>query len=387
MFDELAKRDEINEEEVMYVRNLFIPSTDIDLANEIIEDETPYEYEYDVNEEEVTATEAKLDSDEETEKSYFNFKCHMCDPPITFPKMYYLSTHCRTVHYCLPKVHCDHCNKTLQTVKAVNQHFELHFKNSFKYKCERCEKFYKTQIHYNNHVEACNDSLERKFYCEICKKRFKEKRHLTVHMNTHLPEEEKFTNTCNICDKKYSSVFSLRQHIKVVHIREAFFKCDHCDKSFSRKANLDSHLNVHLEEKRYECDICSLKLKTKANLRIHKKLHTNDAVACKICDKKFKTSNQLINHMIVHSEVKKYECGVCNNASYKRSKDLQSHMLSVHLNVRKYQCQWCSRTFNNNSNYRKHKKSAHPLELEQIEGKSKENEFDETEYYILEELE
>lgn len=39
-------------------------------------------------------------------------------------------------------------------------------------------------------------------------------------------------------------------------------------------------------------------------------------------------------------------------------------MSSAHTGVTKYACSWCSKTFNNNSNFRKHKLKIHPKELE-----------------------
>lgn len=58
---------------------------------------------------------------------------------------------------------------------------------------------------------------KKKFQCG-CGKSFKEARHLAVHANSHLPDSLKFIHHCTFCSKKYSSVFSLRHHIKHVHV-------------------------------------------------------------------------------------------------------------------------------------------------------------------------
>lgn len=65
-----------------------------------------------------------------------------------------------------------------------------------------------------HHSDADNDG--RKYRCE-CGKSFKEARHLVAHANSHLPNEQKFVHQCPDCQKNYSSIFSLRQHIKHVH--------------------------------------------------------------------------------------------------------------------------------------------------------------------------
>lgn len=168
-------------------------------------------------------------------------------------------------------------------------------KENYELKCDRCDKVYKMQIHFDTHLKICQSEEEpsRRYSCNICSKSFKENRHLTVHMNIHLPDDQKSFFPCEQCGKKYSSVFSLRQHVKVVHVNQATFKCPHCNKAFSRKANLESHLMVHSSEKPFQCDVCHLRLKTKGNLRVHKKIHStdpNDMVSCDVCGKQFKTS-------------------------------------------------------------------------------------------------
>jgi DNA-directed RNA polymerase subunit RPC12/RpoP len=242
---------------------------------------------------------------------------------------------------------------------------------------------------FNEEVECEKDiksqDQERKYFCTICSKAFKENRHLNVHMNTHLSEDKKAQHPCQICGKNYSSVFSLRHHVKVVHINQAAFNCHLCEKSFSRKANLESHLVSHSNDKPYSCDYCGLRLKTKGNLRVHKKIHSDDYVTCSICGKRFKTQNQLTNHKIIHSEEKKHSCEHCD-ASYKRSKELKNHLMSVHYNLRKHSCPWCPKTFVNNSNFRKHKKVMHRLELEEYERTTK-NRFIDEEDVIVEENE
>lgn len=48
-------------------------------------------------------------------------------------------------------------------------------------------------------------------------------------------------------------------------------------------------------------------------------------------------------------------------------------MSSAHMGATKFECEWCPKTFNNNSNYRKHKLKMHPKELGQAESHVKED--------------
>lgn len=224
----------------------------------------------------------------------------MCD--FECKKMYFLTTHTKTEHECLPRVAC-HCGRFIGSSKVLVNHFEQHVKNILKFHCEACKKWYKTQTHYENHIQSRHSDGEdgRKFQCK-CGKSFKEARHLAVHENSHLPDDLKFIHVCKYCDKRYSSIFSLRHHVKHIHIRNPTFNCPSCEKSFSRKANLDSHVNhVHNTERNFECIICGLRVKTKGILRMHKKIHSTnpeDMLGCTMCERSFKTKNQLTNHMV-----------------------------------------------------------------------------------------
>ncbi|KAJ8278495.1 hypothetical protein GJAV_G00088230, partial [Gymnothorax javanicus] len=47
------------------------------------------------------------------------------------------------------------------------------------------------------------------------------------------------------------------------------YKCDLCEKSFSRKNNLHSHVQIHTGEKPYKCDQCERSFSRKTNLHSH----------------------------------------------------------------------------------------------------------------------
>ena len=59
-----------------------------------------------------------------------------------------------------------------------------------------------------------------------------------------------------------------------VHLRIYPYKCDHCDKGFSNRDNLNGHSFVHTGEMAYLCSSCSEKFQWKKQLEIHtKKMH------------------------------------------------------------------------------------------------------------------
>ncbi|CRL05319.1 CLUMA_CG018230, isoform A [Clunio marinus] len=321
-------------------------------------------------EEEISNENDLNDSSKLNFESFFDLSCHICGE--SFEKIHFLCSHMKSVHNTKPKVNCV-SGKIIESTQGLNQHYEEHVmdKKEF-FRCSECNKTYQWYSGFKNHMKTYHGELhdQRKFHCDVCGKSFKEARHLSVHMNSHLPDELKFVHTCEYCDKKYSSTFSLKQHIKHVHVKDENFKCHSCDKTFSRKANLDSHLNhVHTTERKFSCDVCGLKLKTKSILRVHKKIHStnpDDFLPCPTCKRQFKTQNQLTNHMISHNPMKRFKCTICP-AEYKRSKELNSHISSLHTGVHQYSCEWCPKKFFNNSNFRKHKLKLHQKEIEDIE--------------------
>ena len=63
--------------------------------------------------------------------------------------------------------------------------------------------------------------------------------------------------------------------INIIYILgEKPFSCPICNKSFSRKANMEMHKVYHTGERRYTCEICGQSFFAINALRRHKKLHT-----------------------------------------------------------------------------------------------------------------
>ena len=60
-----------------------------------------------------------------------------------------------------------------------------------------------------------------------------------------------------------------------INAKEKAFKCDSCDRRFSRKGDLKLHLTIHTAgEKPLQCDYCGKKFNHKGDLNRHRKVHT-----------------------------------------------------------------------------------------------------------------
>ena len=59
---------------------------------------------------------------------------------------------------------------------------------------------------------------------------------------------------CVYCGKYFASAFSLKRHIKQVHLLHKEHKCEICDKRFAHKQYLKEHMNIHTQTEPYACD-------------------------------------------------------------------------------------------------------------------------------------
>ena len=82
-------------------------------------------------------------------------------------------------------------------------------------------------------------SKEAPFKCDICGKNFKYERTLKKHESTHSGVREK-THTCLICNKSFVCISGLKYH-ESVHAKEKPYSCKPCGKSFKRLSDLKDH--------------------------------------------------------------------------------------------------------------------------------------------------
>ena len=101
------------------------------------------------------------------------------------------------------------------------------------------------------------EKVEKNFKCEICEKDFSRKGYLNKHKTRVHTEDKQFI--CNVCCSSFTLQHKLNSHISNYHQKgQRKFKCDSCGKSLTSSHNLKNHIkNIHEGQRNNNCDSCS----------------------------------------------------------------------------------------------------------------------------------
>ena len=112
------------------------------------------------------------------------------------------------------------------------------------------------------------------------------------------------------------------------------FKCESCDRTFTRKIGLKLHVDI-----------------------VHKGIAK---ITCKICNMIFQTNSKLKAHIeAVHEKIKKYKCDQCFS-KFAASYNLRQHIATVHEGrFQQFQCPSCSKGFRRRPLLNQHLENEH----------------------------
>lgn len=108
---------------------------------------------------------------------------------------------------------------------------------------------------------------------------------------------------CKYCNRQFSKIRYLKQHISAHHNGEKAYKCSKCGKKFADKQLLEHHLSKHSVDKPYKCDLCPKQYNYKIDLSRHMATHNRGGqriFKCNLCGKGFPRIDHLRNHCKSH---------------------------------------------------------------------------------------
>ena len=81
---------------------------------------------------------------------------------------------------------------------------------------------------------------------------------------------------CDICNKRFSRKYGLKSHISRVHEKNKLYKCPICEKNFSDNSYLKTHsASVHEGKRPYQCPICKATFTQRPHMNTHMKSFHN----------------------------------------------------------------------------------------------------------------
>jgi DNA-directed RNA polymerase subunit RPC12/RpoP len=116
-------------------------------------------------------------------------------------------------------------------------------------------------------------------------------------------------------------------------------QCSVCGKIIK---NLKEHLLTHTQVKKYQCHHCNKLFGDKSNMAKHMRIHFNIRnYVCQICARTFIIASSLRKHLTTHKD--KVPCNLCSR-TFKNDKYLAIHY-RTHTQDTAYECVACDRSF------------------------------------------
>lgn len=303
-------------------------------------------------------------------------QCHECGD--IFKTKYKLKVHWKHTH--LPKTFlCPICKRVFKTSYAYNKHrkresgpcselangIEIGVEgegNSRIFYCKHCDYKSSIMLSIRNHITT--HSRERLYKCNICNKAYTRSDSLTTHCQT-VHFKEKYVKECHICGKTYNGLRRLNKHLRTHS--NSNFQCDICKRIIKNKQSLVTHMLRHSGSKSYTCEQCAASFYTLSELCNHRRFqHIMKAVSVKCDFCSYEGPKHKMNiHMKHHSSLNKpHSCQKCGKF-FATVRKLTYHE-SIHYDTKKYSCPLCSQLFFRRSSIRKHLSIKHNTSMSML---------------------
>ncbi|CAH2296905.1 zinc finger 366 [Pelobates cultripes] len=181
---------------------------------------------------------------------------------------------------------------------------------------------------------------QKRWKCPMCEKSYTSKYNLVTHILGHSGIKP---HACTRCGKLFKQLSHLHTHM-LTHQGTRPHKCQVCQKAFTQTSHLKRHMMQHSEVKPYNCTICGRGFAYPSELKVHETKHENGREnVCVECGLDFPTLAQLKRHLTAHQGPVQYNCSDCDK-TFQYPSQLQNHMMK-HKDIRPYICSECGMEF------------------------------------------
>ncbi|XP_019744548.1 zinc finger protein 366 [Hippocampus comes] len=190
---------------------------------------------------------------------------------------------------------------------------------------------------------------QKRWKCRMCDKSYTSKYNLITHILGHKGIKP---HGCHLCGKLFKQLSHLHTHL-LTHQGMRPHKCQVCHKAFTQTSHLKRHMMQHSDVKPYSCSVCGRGFAYPSELRAHELKHEKgqDNV-CVECGLDFPTLAQLKRHLTAHRGPTLYRCSECQK-TFQYPSQLQNHMMK-HKDIRPYICSECGMEFIQSHHLKQH---------------------------------
>ncbi|XP_042585122.1 zinc finger protein 366 isoform X2 [Cyprinus carpio] len=219
----------------------------------------------------------------------------------------------------------------------------------FRRRSQEASKPEKLNVHVDDSYYVDVGGDQKRWKCRMCEKSYTSKYNLITHILGHSgikPHE------CNLCGKLFKQLSHLHTHM-LTHQGSRPHKCQVCHKAFTQTSHLKRHMMQHSEVKPYSCGVCGRGFAYPSELRAHELKHERGQEnVCVECGLDFPTLAQLKRHLTAHRGPVQYDCGECGK-SFQYPSQLQNHMMK-HKDIRPFICSECGMEFVQSHHLKQH---------------------------------
>ncbi|XP_009301970.2 zinc finger protein 366 isoform X2 [Danio rerio] len=207
----------------------------------------------------------------------------------------------------------------------------------------------KLNVHVDDSYYVDVGGDQKRWKCRMCEKSYTSKYNLITHILGHSGIKP---HACSLCGKLFKQLSHLHTHM-LTHQGTRPHKCQVCHKAFTQTSHLKRHMMQHSDVKPYSCSVCGRGFAYPSELRAHELKHERGQEnVCVECGLDFPTLAQLKRHLTAHRGPVQYACSECGK-SFQYPSQLQNHMMK-HKDIRPFICSECGMEFVQSHHLKQH---------------------------------